>query len=93
MDFLRPFASRILASLIAAIAAYLAQRWGITLDADTQAGLLSVTLGIFGVVYGLVHRVLDKSVNPGDAASSHMAVQEKIETAEIKRASAPSQFD
>jgi uncharacterized membrane protein len=81
IDTLRPFASRIIASIVAAFASYLLIHYGVTLDADTQVGLQSVAFAIFGVVYGVLHKLLDKNVNPSDSASAHLAV-------EITRASA-----
>jgi hypothetical protein len=81
IDTLRPFASRIIASIVAAFASYLAVHYGLTLDADTQAGLQAVALGLFGVIYSILHRLMDKSANPSDSASAHLAV-------EITRASA-----
>jgi hypothetical protein len=73
IDTLRPFASRIIASIVAAFASYLLVHFGVTLDAATQDGLRAVTLGLFGVVYSVVHKLLDKTANPSDAASSHIA--------------------
>jgi uncharacterized membrane protein len=84
IDFLRPFLSRIIAGWVAAFVAYLSTKFGVTLDAETQAGILAVLLGIFTTVYSIVHRVLDKKINPGDAASSHLAAKEQVEVAALK---------
>jgi hypothetical protein len=42
----------------------------------TEAGVV-VALTVFQGLYAIIHRTLDKKVNPGDAASSHIAVLEK----------------
>jgi hypothetical protein len=65
---LRPIISRILASAIAALGVWLSTKYGITLDADTADGLLAVALFFFGLVYSIVHKVIDSKINPADAA-------------------------
>lgn len=92
LNALRPFLARIIASAVAGLAAWLAAHWTIELDADarqqiTEAGLvlaLAVAQWIGTTVYGLVHRALSKRLNPGDAASSHLAAVEQRETAHLK---------
>lgn len=88
LNFLRPIVSRIIGSLVAAVALYLSSKLGIVLDDNAQeqiiAGGVAVALALFQIVYAIAHRVIDKRVNPGDAASSHLAVAEKSETATLK---------
>lgn len=86
IDLLRPLVSRFLGTWIAAFVTYLQFHYGITLDADTQAGLLSVGLGTFTTVYFLVHRLVDKFINRGDAASVTLAKVENQQVAAIKAA-------
>jgi small basic protein len=79
-DAIRPFFSRILAGWLAAAAVYLNGKYGITLSGDTQAAIITLAFAIFSTVYSITHRVIDKRVNPGDAAGSHYAVREKEES-------------
>jgi hypothetical protein len=90
IDTLRPFASRIIASIVAAFASYLAVHYGFTLSADTQAGLQAVGLGLFGVIYSVVHKLMDKSVNQSDAASSHIAATLTKQTVAAEIAAEPA---
>ena len=84
LEFLRPFVSRLIGTWVAALVTYLQFHYGIVLDADTQAGLLSVGLGVFTTVYFIVHRVLDKFINKGDAASNTLAKVENAQVTSIK---------
>lgn len=83
VDALRPILARLIGSLVAALATWLATRWGIQLDEGARgqltAGLLSVALGVFGVVYSLVHRAVSTRVNPADAATPALAEKGKQE--------------
>ena len=91
MDFntLRPFLSRIIASLVTVLITWLLSK-GIDLGADAQGHLTeagtALAIGGFTLIYGLIHRSIDKKVNPGDAASSHLAAVEKDQSAAIKSA-------
>jgi hypothetical protein len=84
IDTLRPYISRIIAGWVAALVVYLNTKYGISLDGDTQAAILTVSLGIFTTIYSIAHRLIDKKVNPGDAASSHLAAQEQTEAQGLK---------
>lgn len=81
LDRFRPYVSRILGAGIGALAGVLSTKFSIPVDPSTQAAITSaVTAGI----YGIAHKVIDKTVNPGDAASTHLAVQEKSEADSLK---------
>jgi hypothetical protein len=84
IDSIRPFLSRILAGWIAALVVYLNAKFGVTLDGDTQTAILTLALGLFSTIYSIVHRVIDKQLNPGDAASSHLASKEEAEAQVLK---------
>lgn len=86
LDRLRPYASRVIAAWVGAGAAYLETRYGVILDPNTKANLVIGGLAVYGTIYPIVHRVLDKKWNPGDAASTHQIVAEKAEVAGIKAA-------
>lgn len=85
IDSLRPFLSRIIAGWIAAVVAFMNAKYGITLDGDTQTAIMTLFFAIASSVYAIVHRVIDKKLNPGDAASSHYASQEKEESDRIPK--------
>lgn len=86
--FIRPILSRVLASWIAAIAIWLAAHYNVVLDETAQqqlaAGFLAMLFAIGQTVYAVVHRVADKKLNPGDAASNHLADKESTEAAVLK---------
>ena len=72
MDFLRPILARLIASAVAGLAVYLAQRWNIILDADAQGHLIEsslwVVLTVFSVIYSMVHKGINWKINPLDGA-------------------------
>jgi hypothetical protein len=88
INALRPFLSRIIGWAVAGLCGWLAVRFGVSIDTDTQTelvvALVGVVIPLMGGVASVVHRLVDKRLNPGDAASSHLAVVERAETAELK---------
>lgn len=80
--------SRVIGAWVAAAAVYLSSKFGIVLDDNAQeqimAGAIAVAFALAQTIYAIVHRVIDKRVNPGDAASSHLAAVEKQETTRLK---------
>lgn len=77
VDFLKPILSRVIASWIAALAIYLSAHFNVVLDETTKAqlaaGFLAVIFGIGSTVYAIFHRLVDKRLNPVDAASGSTA--------------------
>lgn len=77
LNLIRPVLARVVASLMAAFFAWLAVRWGVTIDADTQAETIEAAIGlmlaVFGVVYALVHKALNARFNPADTATPALA--------------------
>lgn len=71
-DFLKPYISRVIAGLVASLAGWLVTKH-ITLDGDTQQQLIAAMIGIasamFAVIYALLHKWIDKLVNPTDGAA------------------------
>jgi uncharacterized membrane protein (DUF441 family) len=95
MDLLRPYLSRLIAAALAGLVTWLAGK-GIALDDTsvhtlTEAGVV-VALTVFQALYAIIHRTIDKKVNPGDAASSHIAAASKLESAELKSVAKRSTF-
>jgi uncharacterized membrane protein len=82
LDGLRPFVSRIVGAVIGALAGALSTKVGIQVDPSTQA---SITTAVVVGAYGVVHKIVDKKLNPADTASTRLAAQGKEE---IARASA-----
>lgn len=97
MNALRPFLSRLISPLISTFATWLSVRWAIELDAASQQQItaavlvIAITVGNYvgQTVNNVVHRLIDKRLNPGDAASSHLAEKEKRETVQLKAAGGP----
>lgn len=87
MTFLRPIIARLAAALIASLVAWLAAQ-GIDVPAETQTQLIEGTVGlmllVFGVVYALVHKLVNRKVNPADAAAPVLAKAGQRQKAYLK---------
>lgn len=82
-DFLRPFVSRVAAAGVGVGLGWVATKTGVTVNTPEIAGQLTTFITLAG--YAVAHRVIDKKVNPGDAASSHLAVAESQQVDALKR--------
>jgi hypothetical protein len=71
LDSLRPFVSRLVGALVGALAGAASAKLGIVVDPATQA---SVTTAVVIGAYGVVHKMLDKKLNPGDTAATPATV-------------------
>lgn len=93
LNFLRPILSRLIGAWVGALAIWLSTRYGVVLDESQQAqiigGAVAVLYGIGQTMYAISHRLTDKRVNPGDAASSHLAAVEAVEAARLKAINGP----
>lgn len=89
LNLIRVVFGRILAAWLAGLAGWLMMHYGIVLDDTTQKELLEHLLGVilpvFITLYSIFHKVFNKKLNPGDAASSHLAEQESVEADRLKR--------
>lgn len=88
MNMLRPYIGRVVGLLIAWLSAQVAIRWHITVSTEQQAQFAEAVVNIiagFVAVYLATHKTADKWFNPGDAASSHLAASEKIESRQLKQ--------
>lgn len=85
-DSWRPFIAKFIAPLIGLCITYLNKKFGIEFSDAEQAQVLAslVDLVVFAISTGVSAVAINKHVNPGNAASSHLALQEKREVAEIK---------
>lgn len=88
LDALRPFISRMVAPAITALLAILATKFGLDFGADAAQHLTAyatvITFAIFTAFNGVFHRMIDKKVNPRDAASSHIAAEGPAESQALK---------
>lgn len=85
-DTWRPFIAKFLAPLIGFVATLLKHKLGIEFsDAETSQVLTSLTdLVVFSISTGVAAVFVNKQVNPGNAASSHLAGKEATESQIIK---------
>jgi hypothetical protein len=87
-DTLRPFISRILSPFIAMLLTYLGTKFGISFGDDAQPyfteTITALSLPVFLALNAVIHKLLDKWINPGDAASAHLAGREKSEVKTLK---------
>lgn len=86
-DAWRPFIAKFIAPLIGFAITYLKHRFGIEFNDAEQAQVLNALtdLVVFAISTGISSVGINKVVNPGNAASSHLAAQEKSEAENIKR--------
>ncbi len=85
-DSYRPFIAKLLAPFIGLAVTALNKKFGFGFtDSDTAQALTSLTdLVIFALSTGLSGVLINKKVNPGNAASSHLAGAEVQEAKDIK---------
>ena len=85
-DTLRPFIAKFLAPLIGLAVTWINKRFGIVFtDAETQQVLASlVDLVVFSISTGFAGVLINKKVNPGNAASAHLAGKESSEATVLK---------
>lgn len=88
IDEIKPFLARAVAILVAWLAGHFAIKFGVTISTEAQAQLANEIVNIVVIllgVYAASHRILSKWSNPGDAASTNIAVAETTEAARLKR--------
>lgn len=82
-EYLRPVLGRVIASIIASVAAWLTGKYGFDLDETAQRqitdGVLAALLAVWGVVYALTHKAVSAKTNPADAATPKLAEQGKLD--------------
>lgn len=85
-DTLRPFIAKFIAPFIGLAITYLNKRYGMEFnDNDAAQAIASlVDLVVFSIATGVSAVTINKKVNPGNAASSHLAAVEKTEAAVAK---------
>jgi hypothetical protein len=85
-DTWRPFIAKFIAPIIGLCVTYLNKRFGIVFtDAETGQVLASlVDLVVFAISTGVSSVGINKVVNPGNAASAHLAGKEKTEAERLK---------
>lgn len=73
----RVLAGRLIGAIVAGLSTFLLAKFGVGLDADvqqqiTEAGAIFLMV-VFTAIYGIVHKVVNKKLNPGDTASAKLA--------------------
>ena len=87
MNTLSPFLGRLVAIFLGWVFGHLADRYHIFVSTEQQAQLADMIVNViagFLTVYAVSHKWLNKFINPGDAASSHVAAAEKNEATVLK---------
>jgi hypothetical protein len=86
-DSWRPFIAKFIAPIIGFCVTFLNKKYGIEFsDAETGQLIASlVDLVVFAVSTGISAVAINKKVNPGNAASSHLAAAEKVQSEQIKQ--------
>jgi len=89
MSIIQVFLPRVVGVLVAMLCGWLLTHYGIDINRDTQAQIASDLatwiLPLVLLLYGLTHRLLSKVLNPGDAASAHLAEAEAKQTEQLKQ--------
>lgn len=67
-DLLKPFLARIAGSIAGFVVTFLSAHEIAVLTNDDITTLVSFILLVFSIVYGIVHKLIDKKVNPHDTA-------------------------
>lgn len=87
MNAISPFLGRLVAIFLAWVCGHLADRYHIFVSTEQQAQLADMIVNViagFLTVYAVSHKWMNKFINPGDAASSHLAAEEKTQTSVLK---------
>lgn len=91
MDALRPILSRVIAPFITMFIAWLTLKWGIDLGSDAAVkltdGAVVLLMALFTALNGLIHKFIDKYLNPADAATVALAAEGKLNdrSAKVRR--------
>jgi hypothetical protein len=67
-DLLKPFLARIAGAIAGFIVTFLSAHEIAVLTPDDTATLVSFIVLVFMVIYGIVHKIIDKKINPADTA-------------------------
>lgn len=88
-EFLSAWLGRVLAIWIAALAAWLLVHFGIAIPVEARTKLVEALVGVVIPIlislYAIVHKLIDRKLNPGDAAAPQLVANEKIEHAAALR--------
>src|SRR5687768_7037823 len=82
VDQIRPFVSKILGPILGAFFTWIATRYGIIIDEDTQTEII---FGVAAAFSGIIAVVINKFINPGNAASAPLAAMEKDQLKVMKQ--------
>lgn len=89
----RPFVAGVVGWLVGGLVAFLASK-GINVDKDSQQQIIEYTVGLViplgGVVAAIVHKLVAKYTNPGDAATTQLTEEHIHENEQLKAAGSNS---
>lgn len=80
INALRPFFARFAASIVAGLAVWLGSTFGIELSNEDTEAISAAAITVMFVVYSIVHKLVSKWTNPGDAAAPKLIKKEVAET-------------
>lgn len=78
MDFLRVILGRVVGGWVASLVAWLTLRYGIEVSNDqvqtVVANVVTVMMFVFTTLYAVLHKAIDRKLNPGDVAKERRQV-------------------
>jgi hypothetical protein len=87
-EFLRPILARLVGAAVAALCIWLARKFQVQIDADSQVQLTGAGLAVLwfigNVAYSLVHKGVNSKINPMDAATNELADKGKSDQRVLK---------
>jgi hypothetical protein len=88
IDSIKPLIAKLLAPVVTALVAWLANKFGVALPTDAAGNLTEygavVGATAFITLYGIIDKLIAKLFNPGDAASGHIVGQQQTQNDHLK---------
>lgn len=82
----RVMASRVAGALMAGVATWLYERFGVQISPDDQAALAGALVTALFLIYSVVHKLVSTKTNPVDAAAPEWATQKPLKKRTPQRA-------
>lgn len=74
---MRVLIARVAAAIVAVLVTFLAGKFGVEVSEDARAtlteGVTLIGLGVWGISYGVLHKLMNRKLNPADTAKSNPA--------------------